>query len=250
MDWLLSALLGALLLPPLNLILLALAGWLLQRRFPRGGKMLTTLSLLLLLLLSVPLVGNSLLRTLETSPALDAGSIPAADAIVVLGGGVHFGAPEYGGETLKHFTLERVRYAARLQRATHLPLLTTGGRPEQGTAEAKLMADVLRDDFNVPTTWQEGLSNTTAQNATLSARILLPAGKRRILLVTHAWHMARAVPTFRKAGFEVIPAPTMALSNKPHNVFDLIPSVAGLLRSYYALHEWLGLAWYTLSGKA
>jgi uncharacterized SAM-binding protein YcdF (DUF218 family) len=129
MGWLLSALIGALFLPPLNLILLALAGWLAQRRFPRGGKMLTTLSLLLLLLLSVPLVGSALLRTLETSPALDAGSIPAADAIVVLGGGVHFGAPEYGGETLKHFTLERVRYAARLQRVTHLPLLTTGGRP-------------------------------------------------------------------------------------------------------------------------
>ncbi|MDQ5887200.1 MAG: hypothetical protein RL210_1880 [Pseudomonadota bacterium] len=250
MDWLLSALLGTLLLPPLNLTLLALAGWLLQRLYPKAGKLMITTSLLLLLLLSLPLVGNTLLRTLQTYPALTPGHIPAADAIVVLGGGAHFGADEYGGDTLKYFTLERIRYAARLQRATHLPLLTTGGRPEKGSAEAQLMAEALQQDFNVPTTWQEGNSNTTAQNATLSARILLPAGKRRILLVTHAWHMARAVPTFRKAGFEVIPAPTMGLSNKPHNVFDLIPSVAGLLRSYYAMHEWLGLAWYKLGGKA
>lgn len=250
MDWLASALIGALFLPPLNLLLLGAAGYLLQRRYPKAGKFMITTSLLLLVLLSLPLVGNTLLRTLQTYPALAPGHIPAADAIVVLGGGAHFGADEYGGDTLKYFTLERIRYAARLQRATHLPLLTTGGRPEKGTAEARLMAEALQQDFNVPTTWQESNSNTTAQNARLSANILLPQGKRRILLVTHAWHMPRALPTFQKAGFEVIPAPTMAISNKPHNSFDFIPSATGLLRSYYALHEWVGIAWYKLSGKA
>ncbi len=250
MGWVLAALTGALFLPPLNLMLLAGCGWLLRRRSPEWGNRMIATSLLLLLLLSLPLVGNGLLRTLEHYPPLPPGQAPTADAIVVLGGGAYKGAPEYGGETVKYFTLERLRYAARLQRISRLPLLTSGGRPEQGTPEAIMMAAILREDFGVPTTWQESASNTTADNARLSAAILLPAGKRRILLVTHAWHMQRAVASFRNAGFEAIPAPTMNLIDSPPGLFDLLPSATGLLRSHYALHEWLGLAWYKLSGKA
>lgn len=251
MVWLTAALTGALLLPPLNLLLLAGCGYLLRRRSPKWGNRMIATSLLLLLLLSLPLVGNGLLRSLEHYPALPPGKPPAADAIVVLGGGAFKGAPEYGGETVKHFTLERLRYAARLHRATGLPLLASGGRPEKGTPEATLMAQVLHDDFGIDVRWQENASYNTAGNARLSAAILLPAGKRRILLVTHAWHMPRAVASFAKAGFDVVPAPTMRLPPADTlGPFDLLPSATGLLRSYYALHEWVGIGWYKLSGKS
>ncbi|MNT55386.1 hypothetical protein D3C72_1926190 [compost metagenome] len=69
------------------------------------------------------------------------------------------------------------------------------------------MADSLRDDFGVTVRWQEGRSRTTWENAQFSAEVLLPQGVKRVVLVTHAWHMPRAVWSFRKAGFEVVPAP-------------------------------------------
>ena len=251
MGWLLAAMIGACLLPPLNLLLLAGIGYLLRKQYPAWGNGMIATALLLLWLLSLPLVANRLLTTLETDPALEISALPAADAIVVLGGGAFKGAPEYGGETVKYFTLERLRYAARLQKTSGLPLLVTGGRPEKGTPEAQLMAQALRADFQVKPHWQETESNTTADNARLSARLLLPAGKRRILLVTHAWHMRRAAASFRQAGFEVIAAPTMATRTDAELApFDLLPAATGLVRSYHALHEWIGLAWYQLSGKA
>ncbi len=66
---------------------------------------------------------------------------------------------------------ERLRYAARLAKTSALPVLISGGlhygRPP---SEAALMANALLQDFGVPTRWQEGLSRTTWENATLSAR--------------------------------------------------------------------------------
>ena len=51
----------------------------------------------------------------------------SAQAIVVLGGGLYFDTPEYGGDTVGGSTLERLRYAATIARKTNLPVLVTGG---------------------------------------------------------------------------------------------------------------------------
>ena len=50
-------------------------------------------------------------------------------------------------------------------------------------------------------------SINTRENALDSYGLLAPRGIRRIILVTSALHMPRAAVAFRKAGFDVIPAP-------------------------------------------
>lgn len=51
----------------------------------------------------------------------------------------------------------------------------------------------------------EEKSRNTAENATFAKEVLKPKPGDRWLLVTSAFHMPRAVGSFRKAGFDVIP---------------------------------------------
>lgn len=232
-----------LILPPAVLIwppLLALA-----LRKKRLAAQLTGLSLGLFALFSLPVVGGWSLQSLEIAPALDFSALPKAEAIVVLGGGRRIDSPEYGGDTLNAFTLERLRYAARLYRATGKPVLVTGGAPGGGTIpEGTLMTSALDQDFRTPAQWAENSALTTWDNAKNSAVILRQAGIQRIYLVSHAWHLRRAAPLFEKEGLQVIPAGTGFSSSDSNDIFDWIPSARAYTETWLAMHEWLGILWY------
>jgi uncharacterized SAM-binding protein YcdF (DUF218 family) len=247
----------ALVSPPLCLLLAALAGALLWKRRPRLARVLVAVSVALLVILATPAVGTALLRSLEQYPPLpapdprfastDAASgLPPADAIVVLGAESEAYAPEYGGATLGAFSLERTRYAAALAKRTRLPVLCSGRAARDGERSvADLMSDAL-GEWGIEARWIEPCSTTTRENAERSAEKLRDANVRRIMLVSHAWHLARAVPEFEREGFEVAPAPTACAGGTPLSALDLLPSAKGLRRSQLALHEWLGRAWYAL----
>jgi uncharacterized SAM-binding protein YcdF (DUF218 family) len=110
------------------------------------------------------------------------------------------------------------------------------------------MWDSLRQDFGVEVRWMETLSRNTAESAKFSRAILEPYQMDRVLLVTHAWHMPRARMAFEKAGFTVIPA-AAGYAHGPLAATDLLPSATGLRFTYLALHEWIGLVWYRLTGS-
>ena len=246
--WFFKSLLSALLLPPGNgLLLLAIAG--LGRR-RRWAFSLAFLGAFLLLLQSLPLVGSALMGTLERRAGPVLQEAAGAQAIVVLGSGLELDAEEYGGDTATDRTLVRTRYGATLARRFALPILVSGGRPVNAArSEAEVMADILENEFKVPVRWREMQSLDTIQNAALSAAILKGAGVRRVVLVTQAFHMPRAVRLFQAAGLEVVPAPThfKAGGLGPVVVADFLPSASALHHSFYALHEWLGIAWLALT---
>ncbi len=241
--FLLKNILTALILPPTGLVLLALFGlWLARscrsRRWQHGGAVLATLSLLGLLVLSLPVVGNALMVPLEPHPPITAAQLQRVQAIVILGAGSHYAAAEYGGDTVSHYTLERLRYGARLAREFRLPLLVTGGSPFGGRAEAESMREALESDFGMKVRWVETASRDTAENAALSAPVLKADGVTRIALVSHGWHLPRAMPLFEKQGLEVTSAPTAFSTGSPSLLEDLLPG--GMVRSRRALNEYLG----------
>lgn len=251
MDWTVTNAIASLFLPPGIVLVLAAFGALLALRRPGLGRGMVWLAMIALYVLSTQYVADRLLQTLEPeagNPFTD----PTTQAIVVLGGGTYFKAPEYGGSnTVKPDVLARLRYAAHLYQGSQKPILVTGGSPEgNATAEAVLMKRVLTQDFQVPVTWVEDKSSNTLQNARLSRLILGPAGINRILLVTHAWHMPRAKLAFEHAGFSVVPAATGYTTSYRLTVLQFLPRADALRDSSRFFHEMIGIAWYRLKFAA
>ena len=245
MEFWVVKLAGGLLLPPTSLLLLAVLGLLFARRWRRSGLALAGFSMAALWLLGTPVISNTLVRTIEPAQKPDMQHLRDAGAIVVLGGGTYFDAPEYGGDTVGTFTLERVRWAARLHRETGLPVMVTGGRPLGNTmTEAAQMKVALAGDFGVPVKWLEERSGNTLQSAGYAREILAREGVARIALVTHASHMRRARRAFVQSGFEVMDAPTGFSTTGPLTALSFLPDAWGLLQARVFFHEVLGLGWY------
>jgi uncharacterized SAM-binding protein YcdF (DUF218 family) len=238
-----------LVLPPGGLILLLLLGFLLVRGVL--GRIFIFVALSLLALISLPAVAERLAAGLEPYPALTPSELSpsSADAILILGGDRYSWAPEYGEDTVGPLTLERLRYGAFLHRHTGLPVYLSGGSPPQeGTPLARLMSQVLEEEFAVKPAGVEDRSRTTWENAAYAAPMLQRDGVRRVLLVTQAWHMPRAVESFKRVGVKVVPAPTAFFHREggEGGYSDWLPNANACVISYYAIHEYVGQAWYQL----
>jgi uncharacterized SAM-binding protein YcdF (DUF218 family) len=234
----------ALLLPPTVLLLVALGALFGLRHHPRTRFLVIACALGGLVALSLPVVAFALMRVIEPPP-LDEAALEKAQAIVILGGGRNRNAPEWGGITVNGPTLQRLRYGARLARKSALPVLVTGGAPDGvGATEGDLMRAVLQDEFGMRVRWIDNTSRTTRENARFAADILLPAGMRRIVLVTDGWHLARARAEFELQGLEVIAAPTGIVGTRPFSFYQLVPNVESLRYAHIAMREWLSAIWY------
>ena len=241
----LKPVLAALLLPPAGPLLLALAGVLLATRRRAAGLVLAALGILLALALSTNGVGLLLARHLlpPTAPAA-LPDIRTTQAVVVIGGGVLPEAPEYGAVQPNANTLGRLRYGARLARQSGLPLAFAGGigwasTGMQTDSEGAAARRVLEQEYLIQPRWVDDRSRDTAENARNMAALLLPQGVRRITLVTDAWHMPRAAGEFRRAGFDVLPAPTGFPGVYTRPLLEWLPSGAGMLLCRELLREWL-----------
>ncbi len=234
-------------LPPVNLAVLALVGLLLMRPWPRAGRGMALAGVVALLLLALPIVSGSMMLTLErglptTPPAND-----PPKAIVVLGAEITRAAGAPFGAIAGKMTLDRLRAGAELYRRTGLPVLVSGGtlQPDLPTVGA-LMARSMTRDFQVPVQWSEVVSKDTWENATLSAAILKAEGIHSVYVVTHAWHMPRALQAFAAAGLTATAAPTVIEPPMTIDIEDFIPRASSWETAYFVFHEWVGMARYAL----
>ncbi len=239
-----------LLLPPAVFIALILLGWLLRGK--RMGEAVFFIGWGGLLLFCLPWTANFLARQWETIPPVQNAQISAfkPQAIVVIGGGIKKTRRESGDAyVLTERTILRLLYASDLAKKFQLPLLVSGGRVFAKTqvSEAELMAKWLQDNEQVQVEWLEKESRNTAENARYSFDILSPFGVSRIVLVTQAYHMPRALRQFTQAGFQVLPAPMGFMASQEElDVFSFIPTARALEKNFLLLHERLGLFWYWL----
>jgi uncharacterized SAM-binding protein YcdF (DUF218 family) len=174
---------------------------------------------------------------------------PRAQGIVLLSAGRDRAAREYGGDTLGALSLQRARYAAWLQRRSALPLFIAGGSAREGaTPVAELLRQTLENEFQVPVAGLETHSQSTAENARNMAKLLKNFGVEHIFLVSHAWHLPRAVSAFEQTGLRVTPAPTAFAHTADFALrpFDFVPHSGALRANFYAIHEYLGRLWYSI----
>jgi uncharacterized SAM-binding protein YcdF (DUF218 family) len=244
---------SALVLPPLPLLLLILAGArLIYRRRLLAWSMLllgvlgiwfsctTALSIGLTqwLLRPPPVLTETPIAELKRAPAT---------AIVVLGGGRRLLAPEYGVSGLHERSIERLRYGVWLSKETGLPLAFSGGighGGDAGPSEAEIAARIAEREFGRPLKWTETDSRDTRENAIKTVALLQAQGIRQIVLVTHAYHMTRALLNFRRAAegqsITIVPAPMGMRASGRLRYADWIPSADGFEGTRLVLHEWLG----------
>ena len=240
---------SALLIPPLNLLPLAVGGALLALRWPRLGRCVLAVALAGLWLLALPVVAFALLRPLEDNLPLNPSPDHPPRAIVILSASGQFGdrGGIIEGYDVGLFTLERVRAGALLGRHTGLPILVSGGVLGRGQPSiADAMAKTLADSMATPVRWIEGRSIDTIENARMTAEILRKDGIDSIYLVTNGWHMRRSVMAFRDAGFHVTAAPSVIDTDTNDRIDQMVPQMSGWDASYIALHEWIGIAVYML----
>jgi uncharacterized SAM-binding protein YcdF (DUF218 family) len=194
---------------------------------------------------STPAASLGLRSHLESRyPDIPVASLPSADAVVVLGGAVR--PPEArGGLVDLGSSADRVWQAARLYKAGKAPLVVLSGGSDPAysvMSEAEAMQVFLRD-LGVPDKAMllETESRNTQQNAENTTRLLRARGIHRILLVTSALHMERALRQFEGRGLEVIPAATDREAGAPPPIpWRYLPDADSLVASARAFKELVG----------
>ncbi|MFV1959458.1 MAG: YdcF family protein [Planctomycetota bacterium] len=242
--------------PPGSLLLLALIGLVFRLLgWKKSALLCVAVAFAGLWALSTPKVADALARGLESQvEARPVEQAAEVDAIVVLGGGLAPALQPRLGPDLNE-AADRILHAARLYRAGKAPLVVatggyapwTGGAPPEGEGMADLLVEwgVPRESILVETG-----SRDTHENVVRVAKLLDEHHARRILLVTSALHMPRALAVFKRTGLVVIPSPTdfQAVEGGQETILDWVPRAHALDVSARALHEHIGRLWYDLRG--
>lgn len=179
---------------------------------------------------------------------------PHVSGIIQLGGAegvavsAQRGEPQIfaaGGRYIKAVTLAR-RYPAS-------PVLFSGGgrishpdyREADVAASIYQSLGIAKDRVVI-----ERESQNTFQNAVFSYQQINPPADSQWLLVTSAAHMPRAVAVFRKAGWNVIPAPAdYRTGGQKPELWRKPDPLDQFYKATSAIHEYIGLAVYRIQGR-
>ena len=228
---------------PLGFALLCLLAGLVLRK-----RLLLWYAALFLWAFSMPVVCNGLMRFVEGGTRrIPVSAVSRVDAIVVLSGMIR----QVDGAPLGEWddAADRFEGGIDLFKARKAPLLvfTRGQMPWQPDAipEGELLSKraVL---LGVP---QSSIRLTakvgnTADEAVAAAKLL--GDRKKIILVTSAYHMRRALFLFEHAGFEVVPfrVDYQVDDNSGLTVLRFLPNAEALAQSEKALREMIGLLFY------
>jgi uncharacterized SAM-binding protein YcdF (DUF218 family) len=134
------------------------------------------------------------------------------------------------------------------------PVILTGGWatliPQSKSAVNPIAKLMQKFGVNANRLIAEPHSKNTYQNAVFTRSVVQPKAGQKFILVTSAYHIPRAVGTFRRQGFDVLPWPTDYRTSTWHNLYmPFNTALQGLERTDLAFKEWLGLLAYRLAGR-
>jgi uncharacterized SAM-binding protein YcdF (DUF218 family) len=224
-----------------------------RRREARRDLAVVVVVFVALWMLSLPVVAKLLLRPLEGRNTRLERRPDVAQAIVVLSGSVFY--PDDRHTELAEDSLYRCLHAADLyQVGPPCPVLTSGGKldlTEPGPPFARVMADFLVTQGVKPADLiLEDRSRSTYENAVESARILKDRGIHTVVVITESPHLLRSELCFRRQGIHVVRSASHYRNVRSRlTITDFLPSSGAPYFCQIAFHEYIGLAWYWLTGK-
>jgi uncharacterized SAM-binding protein YcdF (DUF218 family) len=256
MFFIVSKILGFFALPSNLLMAIGLVGFVvLCTRFTRLASWLIVTSLVLIAVAGWSPLGNVLILPLEERfPPWDASRGPP-DGIVVLGGAISAEISAARGGVALDEAAERITATAELaRRYPNARIIYSGGTNSLIFDEGREAPFGVRQLENLGVApgriTAEDKSRNTIENAVFSRLVANPKPGERWLLLTSAYHMPRAMAAFRAAGFPVEAYPVDWRTRGPIDTVRPFASLAeGLGRTDVAVHEWVGLIAYRLSGK-
>jgi uncharacterized SAM-binding protein YcdF (DUF218 family) len=232
-------------------LLLVMRAWK-RGRAPRQaplGCLLAFAGAIGLYMASTPIAARAVIQLTESGfGPVDPASLPKADAIVVLGGGM---GATVGEDGIVHLYArgapDRFETALRAWRAGRAPVIAFGGgAPNVPCAPTEGAWNRMRAwERGVPT--EATLAGPAAQYTTDESdglvRALKERGATKIILCTSATHMRRAMRIYRLHGLEIIPLPCDFLTRGTAEVFSwggFIPRGEALAHIDLCAKEWLG----------
>ena len=251
--YLLNKIVGGCLNPlVIGLVLIVAGGLCLWRSWRKTGFGLLIVAVAWLWLWSTPMMYRWMGGALEGEwPVVKAEDAPTADAIVLLGGGMGSNTNVYPYAEMWNGA-DRVWHAARLYKAGKAPIVIPTGAGEKESSVPLLL------DLGVPegAIRVEPKARNTEENAMFVEKILEPRNtqntRKRVLLVTSAWHMRRSVLMYRKyaPSLELIPAAAdyeaTVQTGRPFSLKDLWPDATMFYANSYILKEYIGYWGYRL----
>jgi len=195
----------------------------------------------------MPAVEGALIYSLERiyqPPAKDV--LSTLDIVVVLGGGawpsgVFSKYPEASGATYSRL----FNGVEIFKQSSAKTLVLSGGESEAEVMKTLAIRLAVCEDKILT----ETKSCNTMQQIIEFTKIFPPAEKMRIGIVTSALHMLRSEKSFRKkfSADAIVPIPVnYTYTPVKYNLESFIPSSETFTGSTYALHEWIGIAWYAI----
>ncbi len=238
---------------PANLIIwlvLSAALLVLLHRYRIAGRLVLTAAALALVFAALP-TGNLLLRPLESE--YPRRPLPAHIAgIVVLGGGLKSSILRSRGTLGDDESIERLVAAYDLaRRHPRARVIFSGGRGGLTTAlpEAVMAGYVWRDMGLDPRRLAlESRARDTWENLVYARALAKPKPGAIWVLATSAYHLPRAMGIARQLGWNMLPWPTNYVT-RAHSEQWWPDTVRNLHETDLALHEWIGLLVYRLTGR-
>lgn len=247
--------LWALLQPGSLIVLLLLLGFVaLSLRWHALGRRLVGFALLLALLPALLPVTDLLAQPLETRVFAPNPLPEQVDGIVVLGGAVDWATSRAWGQLNTNSAGERMMAGAALaERYPDAKLILTGVSssyiPEEfrgvGTAKT-FFASPAFEGRKIHYLYQ---ARSTYEEASFSLSRAQPQAGETWLLVTSAWHMPRALQTFKAQGWTLVPYP-VDYQSKGRVTFEPSLDVVSRLDDLNKIvREWGALVVYRQLGR-
>jgi uncharacterized SAM-binding protein YcdF (DUF218 family) len=227
------------------------------RRSRRCSRTLIALPLALLWIFSAPVVADRMMRSLEDRyPYCPDSAYPVADAVFVLGGGILGARNRPGVDAERGATADRFERALGLYTSGRagVLVLSAGGPRDSGELGEGARLKLIALQHGVPPDsiiLTREMRNTAAEADAL-AELAVRLHWQRVLLVTSASHMPRAVRLFRKCPAVIIPVPVNYQTpdaGKPSGSGGLdqyLPQAEALARSERACREYLEILFYSV----
>jgi len=195
--------------------------------------------------LSISPVSDAMIRGLESQYGIPENI--EGDVIILLGQGVCDKAPDLSGlGAPSDGYLTRIVTAVRLQKRLNIPIIVSGVE----ISEDKVVEDHIVKRFLVDLGVSsekiiiEDKSRDTFENAKFTKEICARMGFKHPILVTSAYHLKRAVMSFKKVGLEVqsFPAGFKSWQGKRYKWNAYLPG--DFLTASNAIKEYLGIVFY------